>query len=362
MRIVIFNWKDCKNPDAGGAEILISNIVKSLIRDGHDVTWFCREFSGCRKEEISNGSKIIRRGNRFTVYFEAWKYFSSLKDKPDLVIESVNTICWQTPLYVSAKKRVILVNQLAREVFFYELPPIASHLAFALEKWEYFFYKTSKIVCFSKSVKNDLSSFGIPKENISIFSIGLNRAQYAPGKKSKDLLFLFVGRLAKMKRPDLCIRAMETIIKTYPRAKLVIIGFGPEKNSLEKLISKLKLEKNVLVLTEVSEKEKTRFMQKAWALLLPSVKEGWGMVVTEAAACGTLSIVTNVSGLKDAVVNGKTGIILSENPTPEEISKSILEITQDKHLFDKLSGQALIHAKQFSWKKCYLDFKKAIKL
>lgn len=368
MRILILNWKDIKNPDVGGAEILLYEIAKRFVKKGDAVSWFCRKFAHCRQRERLEGIEIIRKGNKLTVYLEAWKYYKQMHPKPDKVIESINTICWQTPLYVPKEKRVALVNQLAKEVLFYELPFGISHAAFLLEGLEYQTYKDTKILCYSKSVKQDIAKFNIPGENIFIFSLGINHDRYNPGKKSEKPLFVFVARLAKMKRANLCVLAMVNVVKKYPEAQLAIVGYGPEEENLKTMINRYNLSKNVYIVNkdnlffEKHERDaKVKLMQSAWALILPSVKEGWGMVVTEAAACGTPSIVTDVTGLKDSVIDGKTGFIVSENPRPTELSDAMLKIITDDKLRKKLSNNALSWAANFSWEKSYLEFRKLIK-
>lgn len=367
MKILILNWKDIKNPDVGGAEIILYEFAKRLVKDGHKVIWFCRRFRDCAKKEVIDGIEVIRRGNKLTTYLEAWKYYASLKPKPDKVIDSINTICWQTPLYVEKSRRIAYVNQLAKEVFFYELPQPVSSLAYHIENWEYKTYKTTRFLCYSKSVKEDLKKMGIPSHNISVFSLGIDHNRYVVGEKSKTPLFVFVARLVRMKRADLCIEAIREIRKKYNEIKLVIVGYGPQENDIKKLIKKYGLQKNVFLVNknnlyfDKNEKDvKVKLLQQAWALLLPSVKEGWGMVVTEAAACGTPAIVTDVSGLRDSVVNQKTGLVISSNPQPEELSKKIFEMIENQQLRERLSTNAIRWASSFSWEKSYKEFVKFI--
>lgn len=367
MDILILNWKDIRNPDVGGAEIILYELSKRMVKDGHTVTWFCRSFAEGKSEEYIDGIRIIRRGNRFTVYWEAYRYYRSLAAKPDKVLDCINTICWQTPLYVPKEKRVAYVNQLAKEVLFYELPPVISHIAYALEPLEFQTYRNTRFLCYSESVKKDITTFGIPEKNISTFSIGIDHTRYVPGKKSKDPLFLFVARLTRMKRPDLCVDAMEIVVKKYPKAKLAIVGYGPMEDELGRMIGARGLEKNVFLVNKdalffdkTPKDKKVKLMQQAWALLLPSVKEGWGLVVTEAAACGTPAIVSNVTGLRDSVMNNKTGLVLSRKLSVNELSDAILRIIEDNSLRNKLSKESVLRAKNYNWDKSHKEFNNLI--
>lgn len=363
MNILILNWKDLRNPDVGGAEIIVYELAKRLVADGHHVTWFCRSFVGAREHDIYDGIKIIRRGNKITVYWEAYRYYQLLMNKPDKIIDCINTICWQTPLYIPKSNRIMLVNQLAKEVFFYELPFPLSYIAYVLERIEYLTYRDTKVFCYAPSTKKDLGTFGIPEKNISVFPLGVDHNRYKSGKKSKDPLFLFVARLTSMKRPDLCVEAMRVVVKKYPKAKLAIVGYGPMENKLEGMIQKYGLEKNVYLVNKNTlyfDKDpkdvKVKLMQQAWALLLPSVKEGWGMVVTEAAACSTPSIVTSVTGLIDAVEHNKTGIVVGYDISADGFANQILSLISDRALSTTLGKNAMRRSKSFNWDKSYQIF------
>jgi len=366
MNILILNWKDVRNPYVGGAEIIAFEFATRLAREGHEVTFFSRSFKGAKKEESIDGVKVIRTGNRFSVYPHAFFYYKSLKDKPDIVVDMINTICWQTPLYVPKEKRIAYVNQLAKEVFFFELPKPLSFVAYLLEEFQYLTYKNTRFLCYSESTKKDLEEYKINGKNIEIFPMGLNHTRYkANGKKASYPLFIYVGRLVKMKRVDLCIKAFGKVVKLHKNAKLEIVGNGPDEKRLFSIAKKNNLLRNV-VFAGKSEyypgkpivDNKVKLMREAWALLLPSVKEGWGMVVTEAAACGTPSVVSDVTGLRDSVVKNKTGLILTKDPSPHELSDAMIKIIKDEKLRQKLSAQAVIWADNFNWDKSFFEFKK----
>ena len=169
MNILILNWRDIKNPKAGGAEIILYELSKRLIKEDHSIIWFCSSFDKASSQETFEGITIIRRGNKFSVYLEAVRYYKQLSQKPDIVIDCVNTICWQTPLYVEREKIVFYTNQSARKVFFYEYPWLFALVGFILEPLQYLSYKRVKTICYSDSIKKDLMSFGFSKENIKFF-------------------------------------------------------------------------------------------------------------------------------------------------------------------------------------------------
>lgn len=367
MNILILNWKDITHPQKGGAEVIAHFFAERLVKDHHQVTFLCQKYSDCKINETIDGVNIVRKGNKLTMFFYAFIYYTSLKTKPDVVLEMINTIGWQTPLYVPKKKRVAYLNQLAKEVWWYEFPLPIAILGYLFERLQYAIYKSTKFLCYSNSTRDDLISYGIPKKNVHIFPLGLDHKKYFPkGNKSLKPLFVFVARLVKMKQADLCIKAVHKLHNKYPNLKLVISGNGPEENNLKSLVTSLKLEKNVEFLSKNNfhirsnrNDPKVEYMRKAWALLLPSIKEGWGMVVTEAAACGTPAIVSNVSGLKDSVKNNESGIIIKQC-TVDQIAAAMEKIASNKKLRTDLSKGALHWAERYNWQRSYSAFSKLL--
>lgn len=363
MRILILNWKDVRNPDVGGAEIIAFEFARRLAAD-HDVTWFCRAFRGCAAEEEIDGIRIVRRGGLLTTYLHAAAFYHRLEPKPDVVLDMVNVLCWQTPLYARGHV-VAYVNQLGKEVLLYELPAPLSWLAYGLEKFQYRTYRGVTFLCYSRSTRSDLVDVGILPENVRTFPLGVDHARYFPaGEKAPFPQFVLVARLVRMKRADLCVEAMPHVLRKHPDARLTIVGYGPEEHRLRKLISSLGLQKAVslvtrdaLFLTADEGDRKVELMRRAWANVLPSAKEGWGMVVTEAAACGTPSIVSDVTGLRDSVRDGETGIVVSANPSAEELAEAMIRLASDSDLRERLSAGAIAWASRFDWDTAFDRFR-----
>lgn len=369
MNVLLLNWKDVKHPKVGGAELIVHYFARELVKAGHDVTLFCSAFENCEAETVIDGVKIVRRGSLFTVFWHAFRYYKKLAQKPDLVVEHINTIGWMTPLYVPQAQRRAYLNQLAQEVWSYEFPWPFSWIGYVVERLQYFLYQTTLFLCYSDSTKSDLISYGVPAKNIHQFRLGLDHQRYVTGKKKADHpLFLFVARLVNMKRPVRCFEAFIKVLATHPTAELIFVGQGPEQATLQELITTLDVEKNVKLVSNaffVDKKiqdPKVTYMQEAWALLLPSVKEGWGMVVTEAAACGTPAIVSNVSGLRDSVVANKTGLVLSADPSIDELAQAMDKLIENEALRKKLNNEAVKWAANFSWEDSYTSYVQAIGL
>jgi len=176
MRILIFNWRDIKNPEAGGAEVYTHEIAKRLVTKGHQVTLFATAFKNCLKKEFIDGVKIVRAGNKFSVYWKAKEYYKKkfLKERFDVVIDEINTRPFLIPEFVNNGEKIIaLIHQLAREFWFYEMPMPISLIGYHfLEKIWLKKYKNIPAITVSNSTKEDLKKLGFKK--ISIIHNGMH--------------------------------------------------------------------------------------------------------------------------------------------------------------------------------------------
>jgi glycosyltransferase involved in cell wall biosynthesis len=362
MRILILTWKDPRHPEAGGAEVVAFEFACRLRALGHEVIWFSRRFPCCSPEETIDGIRVVRKGRLLTTYLHAPRFYWTLRPRPDIVLDMVNTICWQAPLYARGRT-IAYVNQLAREVLLHHLPGPLARLAYRLEGLQYLTYRRTPTLVFSEGTKGDLVEVGIPSENVRVFPLGLDRERHVTGGvKSEAPLFVFVGRLVRMKRAALCVEAMQEVVRHHADAQLSILGSGPEAAHLAVLVRDLGLQGSVSLASNDpifgagSGDLKVDLMQRAWALLLPSVKEGWGMVVTEAAACGTTSIVTDVTGLREVVRPDVTGLLIPADPTPAELAEAMVRIIEDTALRNSLSKAAIEWAARFDWDRSFDSF------
>ncbi len=368
MRILIYNWKDIKNRLVGGAEIITFEYARRLVLAGHQVQWFSRTQPGLIPHEIIDGVEIIRQGNSLTVYLRGWWFYRKLAQKPDLVIDMLNTIAWQTPLYAKRQSKVVqYINQLAKEVWHYELPWYLAIIGRVLEPLQLLSYHRTAVVTYAASTKQDLINWGYQASKIKLFQLGLDHDRYQPGQKSADPLIIQVSRLVRMKRPDLTIRAFATLATEFPKAKLVIVGQGPFRQALIKLVEELKLtgqielpEKDLYYFSHNPRDQKVALMQAAWFQVHPSVKEGWGMVITEAAACGTPTIGTAVTGQVDAIEDQVSGLLVSANPSVEELAAAMRRLLTDTLLRQHLSQGAIKRAATYSWDSSYQSFVSAL--
>jgi glycosyltransferase involved in cell wall biosynthesis len=351
MKILMLSWRDLKNPKKGGAEIVTDIYLKGLVKKGYEVVLFSAMFKGAKEEESYNGYKIIRHGSQGTVWYHGLKYAKQNEKMFDKIIDQVNTIPFLTPLRIKKEKRVAFIHQLCKNIWFYEKSFPVSIIGYILELIYLKFYKNTKTFVVSDSTKNDLIKHAWAKENNIL--VLENQIGFKPIKKpkNKEDYFVFVGRLTRSKRVEDCVKALSYV--NCEKIKLYIVGDGDKdyKKRLEWLISDLGLDKRVVFCGEVIEEERNKIMQKARAVLVTSVREGWGLIVTEANANGTIAITYNIEGLKDA---NKTGFITKKKNTPKELSE-LMKVTLDKRnnsLLNEMSEESLAFAREHSdWNK-----------
>jgi glycosyltransferase involved in cell wall biosynthesis len=358
MKILIFNWRDIKNPEAGGAEVFTHENAKRWVKNGNEVTLFTSEFKGCDNKEVIDGVRIIRAGTKYSVYRKAKGYYKRYFSKEgfDVVIDEINTRPFLTPKFVNKGEKIIaLIHQLAREYWWYETPfPIDFMGYYFLENKWLRNYGDIPTVTVSESTKRDLLDLGF--KNVMVVPEGLNfKPPDNANKKEENPVVIYVGRLKRAKRPDHAIKAFEMVKKEMPEAHLWIVGDGYLRKDLENGACD-----GVTFFGYVSEREKIELLSKAWVLVNPSVREGWGINIIEANACGTPCIAYDVPGLRDSIIDEETGILVEENGNVKRLAETMMRVLEDKELREKLSTNALMHSKSFSWHKSAVEFLKAI--
>lgn len=357
LKILWFNWRDIVNPNAGGAEVFTHEVAKRLVRTGgHSITIFAARFPGCKKEEDIDGVHIHREGGKYTVYRKAKSYYNSNKQEFDLVVDEINTRPFMTPKYVKRIPILALIHQLAREFWFYETPFPLSYLGYHyLEKHWLSFYRDITTVTVSLSSKTDLDSLGFKHVLIVPEGLSLNPLQQVSPKENEPTI-VFVGRLKKAKLPDHALKAFMLIREKIPGARMGVIGDGYMLQDLKKS----QVTSGIKFYGRVSNENRNDIVSKAHIILVPAVREGWGLVVTEANALGTPAIGYNVQGLKDSIIDGKTGIVVDKN-SPEELASHAIKLLGDRDLLHRLSNNALEFSRSFNWDNSAEEFDRALR-
>jgi glycosyltransferase involved in cell wall biosynthesis len=350
MRILILNWRCPSNPKAGGAEAVTFEIARRLVLAGHQVEWFSAMFPGASVEEDLDGVRVVRGGHQWSVHWEAFKrYRGRLRGCFDVVIDEVNTIPFLTPLWANIPC-LMFIHQLAREVWWYETPFPLSAIGFAAEPIYLRAYRRRSVLTDSESTRADLARLGFTG-TITVLPLGLEPVSSEPIPKAEPPTVLYVGRMAPSKRVDHVIRAFALFSSTVSNGRLWLVGGGSAEYlyRLHRLVNRLRIAAQVEFLGHVSPAEKHQRMAQAHVLAMASAREGWGLVVLEANACGTPAVVYDVPGLRDSVVNGETGLLVSASP--EALASSLVRLWTDPLLRERLGQAARERTRGYSFER-----------
>jgi glycosyltransferase involved in cell wall biosynthesis len=358
------NWRDITHPWAGGAEVHIHEVAKRWVKRGHEVTLLCGKYQNCLEDEEIEGVKIMRRGGLCTVYMQAMKeYVWNLRKRGyDCVIDDINGVPFFTPTYVKGPK-VAIIHHLVKDIFFREMSRSQAALGYTAEKTIGTIYRNTPFIAVSESTKKDLLNSGIPDSNINVIHNGVDHEFYKPSPHTKNPypLIVYVGRIRHYKNIDHIIRAMKLIIETkhFDKVKFVVAGKG-DSFELKRLAVEHNLDGSVEFRGGVCEEEKIALLDRAWIYVTASSREGWGLTVTEANACGTPVVAYNVPGLRDSVVDGVTGLLV-EKGNVKALADAMIRVLQDEVLRCGLRENALKYAEEFSWDKTAEEVMKVVK-
>jgi glycosyltransferase involved in cell wall biosynthesis len=212
-------------------------------------------------------------------------------------------------------------------------------------------YKNRAIITVSESSKREILDIGLAESgNISIIHPGIDVNKFVRTEKAPHQSILYLGRLKPYKCIDVAIKAFAEIAHEFPQATFTIAGTGESMRRLQELTVALGIQEKVLFLGAVSEEKKVQLLGKSWIVVQPSMIEGWGITVIESNACGTPVIASNVNGLKDSIVNLKTGILVPARDI-QAFANAMRECLTNTALREKLSQQAYMWSGNFSWDK-----------
>jgi glycosyltransferase involved in cell wall biosynthesis len=318
MRILFLNWKDLAHPAAGGAEVFTEEVARALVRRGHSVTVFAAAVEGRPEREVVEGVEIVRHGSRLGVYRAARRFWSEQPRRAyDVVVDEINTRPFMTPRWLRTAPVVALIHQLAREIWFYETAfPLSALGRYVLEPIWLRAYRDVPALTVSQSSADSLARYH-GWRNVTVVPEGSTPHPVPQVAKEPKPTVVFLGRLVPMKRPQDALMAFRLLAERFPSARLWMIGDGPLLPRLQEHAPA-----GVTFLGRVSREELIERLARAHVLVATSVREGWGLNVSEAAACGIPSIAYSVPGLVDSAQASGGALV---DPNPEALARALLE-------------------------------------
>jgi glycosyltransferase involved in cell wall biosynthesis len=357
LKITWINHRDPENPLAGGAEVRIHEICKRLVKLNCEVRLISERWNGADETSVLDGIELVRVGGRFTEHILTPLLLKKYDDYDVVIDDMAHGIPWFSPIFT--RKPVIgQIHQVQQDVFNIELSPYLARFASLSETSIRLFYR--KLITVSESAKCEMiNRLGISSNNIEVIPNGITIKLQKAISKSLNPTILCLGRLKSYKRIDHVLSAFKIVGKEFPNAQLIIAGDGDALPLLKEMSARMTLS-NVFFVGKVSEDMKARLMGSSWVVVSTSQTEGWGMTITESAACGSTAVAYDVPGLRESVKDGVTGL-LAENGNIRDLAEKIIEVLKHEGLRERLSRNAFEYSKRFSWNYSAQRFLEVVK-
>jgi glycosyltransferase involved in cell wall biosynthesis len=342
MRLAILNWRDIGHSDTGGAEVFVHQVARRWARAGHEVTLYSARSARLPVRDRADSVTIVRTGSLKGGTHFLLAPALARQEGADAILESINTFPYQLPF---RRKRfppfVTLVHQMAVDVWDAHLPTRLATAARAVEPLLFTGYRRRPVLAVSNSTASDLVRAGLNDVRV-IPQGGIGRQDRRPKEAPPTLLF--VGRLTANKRPHHALAAFSLVRDVYPDARMWVVGKGPLMLELSR-----SRPPGVGLLGRLTRGELLERMSRAHLLVSTSVREGWGLVITECNAFGTPAVAYRVPGVVDSVRHGETGYLT--DPNPKALAQAILHLLGSPSVYSRMQEAAIEWGSRFTWDK-----------
>ncbi len=345
MRVAFLTWRDSTHPDGGGSEVFVEQVARGLVQRGHEVTIVCARHEGAPAESNLDGVRVIRTGGRLTVYPRGLLWLARHR-RTDAVVDVINGLPFGTPL-VRRRGVVALVHHVHQRQWQIIYPGIAGRVGWFVEsRLTPAAYRRRPHVTVSEASRRDLVGLGIPEDSITVARNGL-AAQRSSGERSPTPRLCVLARLVPHKQIEHAVEVTVRLRREFPDLVLDIIGEGWWRPELEAAVEELAAEDVVRFHGHVDDAERDRLLASAWLMLLPSVKEGWGLAVLEAAAQRTGTVAyRDAGGVTESIVDGRTGALVDDVDEMTAITRKVLGNPWTR---ERLGDAAALRASEFDW-------------
>lgn len=356
-RVHLLSWRDLEDVEAGGSEVHAAELARHWAAAGIEVTWRSSYASGHPTEAIRDGYHVIRRAGRYLVFPRA--VLSELLGRhgpSDALLEIWNGMPFFSPLWYRGPRAVMLHHVHAEmwQMVLGDDNPMLARLGDTIERrLAPPLYRRSRIITPSESAREEIvSMLRIPERQVDVVHNGIAEVFQPGGTKTAHPSVLVVGRLVPVKRHDLMVRAAALARSEVPDLTLTIVGEGYEREHIQSVVDHLGAHDWVELTGHLREEELVDRYQRAWVVSSASAREGWGLSLTEAAACGTPAVATRIAGHRDAVRDGESGLLT--DGTADDLAAGLVRVLRDDALRDRLRRGALDRAGALSWERTAL--------
>lgn len=312
--VVFFSWRDTSNPEAGGAEVYLENVARGLVARGANVTIFCAAHGNAPAAEVRDGITYRRRGSKMGVYLRGLQLLLTRRlGKVDIVVDVQNGMPFFTRL-ATRKPVVVLVHHVHREQWPVVYPGLTGRIGWLIEsRVSPRLYRRCQYVAVSQATRDELAALGVDRSRITVVHNGTEPPPPTNALPSADPLICVVGRLVPHKQVEHAIDACLRLQETYPSLTLSVVGSGWWEEELRAHARRVGAEGLVHFEGHVSEERKHEIYAKSWLMALPSLKEGWGLVVGEAGMHGTPTVAyRSAGGTRESIAHDASGLLADD--------------------------------------------------
>ncbi|HEV3131334.1 MAG TPA: glycosyltransferase family 4 protein [Acidimicrobiales bacterium] len=346
--IDVVAWRDFDDPEAGGSELHAHRILSAWSHAGIKVNMTTSSVPDAHRFMRRDGYTVTRRLGRYSIFPRTMiSGVLGHLGRGDGLVEIWNGMPFLSPLWARCP-RIVFLHHVHAEMWKMVLPKGLAELGYAFEhRGAPPVYRRSRIVTLSSSSKAEIvERLGLPGSNITVVPPGVEPHFSPAASRSEVPLVVAVGRLVPVKRLDLLIEALVQLKPRHPDLRAVIAGEGYERPMLEALVRAHGAEEWIELPGHIDQEALIDLYRRAWVVASSSLREGWGMTVTEAGACGTPSVVSRISGHEDAVVDGESGLLFDD---ADGMVEGLDAVLVDEVLRKRLGMGALDYSARFTW-------------
>jgi glycosyltransferase involved in cell wall biosynthesis len=345
-RVHVYAWRDLDDIDAGGSEVHADEFMRRWAAAGLDIVHRTSAATGLPPESRRNGYGVVRRGSRYSVFGRtAMAELTRRMGRSDALIEIWNGVPWFTPVWCRRPNLTIL-HHVHGPMWDQLMPgPLAAAGRFLEARLAPPFYRRTQIVTPSEATRSELLGLGFRAERVTAVDNGVDEFFTPGGERDPRPLVVAAGRLAPVKRFELLLDAAFDARRHVPELAVRIIGEGPLRVDLERWITAHEAESWVELIGHLAREDLRVHYRQAWVVASASLAEGWGLTLTEAAACGTPAVATDINGHRCSVVDGVTGVLAE----PRELGATLARVLGDDAERQRLAANALARARTLTW-------------
>lgn len=351
LRVLYLSWRDRENPEAGGAETFTERTSEVLTQQGHEVTIFTATFPGSTPRTRHGDVDVIRRGSKFSVYLHGMWHLLRHGDDYDVVLDVQNGVPFWSPL-VTRLPVVNIVHHVHREQWTAVFGPRLARLGWLLEsRLAPWVYRRSRYVTVSRSTRTELEDLGVDPGRVDLVYSGNDRPvdldRYAGLERTEAPTMLFLGRLVPHKHVEQAVDILASRAMSHPDLELHVVGGGYWEDSIAEHARARGVADRVHLHGFVPEERKHELLARAWVVVMPSHKEGWGLTIVEAGLHGTPAVAYGFAGgPSESIVHGRTGLLAD---SVGEFEEHVIRLVDDAAMRRDLGRTARLYASSFDW-------------